>query len=148
MAMSRSLPVFLAWLLPGEALASLLARLAADSAPALAFVALLSLAFLAFALAVSAAARAALGAERGTVIAVLCLRRNRARQALGFALAGVAAGTAAVLAAGPAVLVAMRPGHAVLAFALAFVAAWLILGEAVCSQAAIRRALLREVERG
>mgnify|MGYP003378955821 CR=1 FL=1 len=81
------------------------------------------------------------------VEAMLALRRNRGRYALVFALMGVAAGSGAVAASGLGAALSLSFGHGLLALALGFVSAWLILGEAACSQSAIRRALLGGRER-
>lgn len=151
MTFVRPIRIFLFWLLPGQAAAAAVARLASASAPALAPAVLLSLGFLAFAAAVSAAARPprrSPAADReDAVLALLGLRRNRGRYAFVFALFGVGSGAAALAASGLWGDMVPTPGHAALALALACLSAWLILGEAACSQAAIRRALLSEVER-
>jgi hypothetical protein len=147
----RPIRLFLVWLLPGQAVAAAIAGLAAASTPALAPAVLLSLGFLAFAVAVSAAARpphrAPATDRQDAVLAVLDLRRNRGRYALVFALMGVAAGSGAVAASGLGAALSLSFGHGLLALALGFVSAWLILGEAACSQSAIRRALLGGRER-
>lgn len=148
--MTRMRPVrlFLLWALPGQAAAAAIARLACESAPVLAPAVFLSLGFLALALAVSAAVRPEPRPATGhdAVLGVLLLRRNRGGYALGFALLGVGAGTGAMAAAGLWDVLMPTPGHLLLALALAYLSAWLLIGEAACSQAAIRRALLREVE--
>lgn len=147
----RPIRHFLLWLVPGQAVAAAVAGLAAGSAPALAPAVLLSLGFLAFAVAVSAAARppqrTPAAGRQDAVLAVLALRRNRLRYALAFAALGVAAGGVALVASGLVQALSLSLGHGCLALALGFVSAWLILGEAACSQAAIRQALLGKGER-
>ena len=135
----------------GLAVAVALGRLAAPSAPALAPLAVVSAGFLAFAVAVSLAATPPAGRGRsggdGPVLAVLSIRRHRWRHAAGFALAGAAGGAMALRLSGDGSATALTAGHLLLSVAVLFVAAWLIIGEAACSQEAIRRALLDEVER-
>ncbi|WP_413873683.1 hypothetical protein [Albidovulum sp.] len=150
---------FLCCYLPGLGGAVLLGRLAGPSAPMLAPLVLVSVGFLAFAVAVSVAAtprtRRGASGEDGPVLAMLAIRRHRWRHAAGFALAGAAGGAVALrlsgdgLAAGLTVglTAGLTVGHLILSVAVLFVAAWLIIGEAACSQEAIRRALLDEVER-
>lgn len=142
---------FLGCYLPGLALALMLGRLAAASTPALGPLVLASLGFLAFAVAVSVAAAPprprARAPREGSVLAILSIRRHRAGHAAGFALLGAAGGALALWIGGGA-LTDPTPGQAFLTIALLFVAAWLVIGEAACSQEAIRRALLREIERG
>lgn len=153
----RPFGTFLFCYLPGLAGAVALGRLSAGSAPALAPLVLLSTGFLAFAVAVSVAAtppardgRLGGPAGDGAVLALLSIRRHRWRHAAGFALAGSACGAVALRFAG-ADLAAEMPGGAgrlALATAVLLLAARAIIGRAACSQEAIRRALLGEVERG
>lgn len=146
---------FLCGYLPGLGVAVALGRLAGPSAPALAPLVLVSTGFLAFAVSVSVAVSVAAtpGARRGRssgdgpVLAVLSIRRHRWRHAAGFALAGSAGGAAALRLSGDGLAAGLTAGHLVLSVAVLFVAAWLIIGETACSQEAIRRALLDEVER-
>lgn len=146
----RPIRHFLAWIVPGQALAALVAALAAPGSPDLAPAILLTLGFLGYAVAVSAAARAPRGKGRrgdAAVIAVLDLRRNRSRYALAFAVLGVLAGAAALYISGLGAAIAAGAGHVALALALGYVSSWLIIGEAACSQVAIRDALLNGRER-
>ncbi len=142
---------FLCCYLPGLALAVTLGRLAAPRSPVLAPLILVSVGFLAFAIAVSMAAAPAAARKPpgrvGPVIAVLAIRRHRGRHAAGFALLGAAGGAAAISAGGAAAAPGLAASHLALSFAILFVAAWIIIGEAACSQEAIRRALLGEIER-
>lgn len=150
---------FLCCYLPGLGVAVLLGRLAAPSAPALAPLVLVSAGFLAFAVAVSVAvsvataprARRGQDGGDGPVLAMLSIRRHRRRHAMGFALAGAAGGAAALRLSGDGLAAGLTvwptAGHLLLSVAVLFVAAWLIIGETACSQEAIRRALLDEVER-
>jgi hypothetical protein len=82
---------------------------------------------------------------------MLAIRRHRWRHATGFALAGAAGGAVALRLSGDGLAAGLTAGqtagHLILSVAVLFVAAWLIIGEAACSQEAIRRALLDEVER-
>lgn len=146
---------FLCCYLPGLGLAAALGRLAGPSAPALAPLVLVSVGFLAFAVSVSVAvsvaaappARCGRAGEDGPVLAMLSIRRHRCRHATGFALAGAAGGAAALRLSGDGLAAGLTAGHLLLSVAILFVAAWLIIGETACSQEAIRRALLDEVER-
>ncbi len=151
---------FLCCYLPGLGGAVLLGRLAAPSAPALAPLVLVSAGFLAFAVAVSVAVsvaaaprarRGRAGEGDGPVLATLSIRRHRRRHATGFALAGAAGGAAALRFSGDGLAAGLTlwptAWHLLLSVVVLFVVAWLIIGETACSQEAIRRALLDEVER-
>lgn len=147
----RPICIFMCVFIPAGGLAVLLGVTAATSTPDLAPALLLSFGFLAFTVGVSAAARApARGHAPGQgerVLAILDLRRNRARYALAFALLALAAAGLAAVLIGSALPLRISAGHAALTAVILFVAAWLTIGEAACSQAAIRRALLRERRR-
>jgi len=140
---------FLCCYLPGLGLALALGRLAGPGP--LTPLMLLSVAFLAFAVAVSAAAtppaRGVPPGREGRILAILSIRRHRWRHAAGFAVAGAAAGAVAIRLAGGGVAPLLTAGHLALSVGVLFVAARVIIGEAACSQEAIRRALLREIER-
>ncbi len=152
----RPFGTFLCCYLPGLAGAVVLGRLAAASAPALAPLVLMSTGFLVFAVAVSVAAtppvrdaRSGGAAGDGAVLALLSIRRHRWRHAAGFALAGAAGGAGALRLAGTEVAgLPAGAGEIALAAAVLLLAARVIIGRAACSQEAIRRALLGEVERG
>lgn len=153
----RPFCTFLCCYLPGLAGAVVLGRLAAASAPALAPLVLVSTGFLAFAVAVSLAAtppargpRPPRGTDDGAVLALLSIRRHRWRHAAGFALAGSVCGAVALRLAGADMAPGLPAGAGQLALAAAVLlfAARVIIGRAACSQEAIRRALLGEVERG
>ncbi len=141
---------FILYFLPGAFFAVLLGLLAMPSAPGLAPTLLLSFGFLAYALAVGSATSPSgpfrSGSDRaGPVLAILALRRNRCRYAFVFALAAAGFGAMAqqvAKAVGMPLPVVVNAGHLALTLAVLFIAAWVQIGEAACSQGAIRRALL------
>lgn len=118
-----------------------------QAAPGLAMVLALLLLLAGFVLAVLAAAKGRPGAGRSTVRHVLAMREGRLVLAGRFA----AIGTAAALAVRAGTVMIGRPlwpeagaAAAALTFALLFVVAWLVIGEAACTGRAIRRALIDE----
>lgn len=117
------------------------------AAPGLSLVLAMLVLLAGFVAAVLAAAKGRPGAGPATVRHVLAMRESRLQLACGFAAIGTAAALA--IRAGSALI--GRPllpqagwAAAVLLFALLFVIAWLVIGEAACTSRAIRRALMDE----
>ncbi len=150
----RSSPIrpFLAVFLPGAGLTVALGLLAVERAPDFAPAIVLGSGFLAFLVAVGRALAVTLGSPQGgrtgAVVRLLDLRRNRGRYALIFAVvAAVVAELALWLVAAPG---AGAPGGwpLLVAFAVLFGVAWLLIGDVAGSPGTLRRALLAARSRG
>lgn len=135
--------------LPAALTAGMLVAALSSLAPALSGVLAMLMLLAGFVLAVRGAATGHLGPGQATVRHILAMREARLRNACRFAAIGtgaalaVGAGAAAI---GAPLLPGAGAGAAALLFALLFVVAWLVIGEAACTGRAIRRALLGERE--
>ena len=141
--------VFLALFLPWACMAALTAAFARPSAPGLSPAIFLSIGFLAFVLAVDCAASVNIpGVMRldhaPPIHRVLAMRKNRLWYAFAFAATAVAFAIAAPIALGLLGLFAPMEfslGQSALLASILVSVAWVVIGEAACSQTAIRRAL-------
>jgi hypothetical protein len=141
--------VFLMLFLPVASTATLLAVLAQYTAPALAPAMALSLGFLGFLFAVDGAASGKIFGfmmleHSPPINRVLAMRKNRLWHAFSFSATGVAflvLVPAGIKMLGMAPPLAMSFGHCLLVAAILVTSAWVVIGEAACSQTAIRRAL-------
>ncbi|MFZ1726665.1 MAG: hypothetical protein WBO29_04475 [Albidovulum sp.] len=141
--------VFLMLFLPWTSLALLTAVFARFSAPDLAPIIFLSIGFLAFVFAVDCAASGRIPGvmtleHTPPIRRVLEMRKNRLWYAFSFAATAVAFTVASPIALGFVGLAAPMTfafGQSVLLASILVIAAWVVIGEAACSQTAIRRAL-------